>query len=78
MCLFANLIIQFFVKMNNHNTTKVLNLHSRFGALFLWGKWGGVVSRVVHFYWIIESAKKWIMECVNEHSVFSKSDFWEN
>ena len=31
----------------------------------------------VHFYWIIESAKKWIMECVNEHSVFSKSDFWE-
>ena len=31
----------------------------------------------VRFYWIIESAKKWIMECVNEHSVFSKSDFWE-
>lgn len=23
-------------------------------------------------------AKKWIMECVNEHSVFSKSDFGEN
>ncbi len=37
-CLFANLIIQFFVKMNNLNTTKVLNLHSRFGALFLWEK----------------------------------------
>ena len=32
---------------------------------------------MVHFYWIIESAKKWIMECVNEHSVFSKSDFGE-
>ena len=23
-------------------------------------------------------AKNRIMECVNEHSVFSKSDFWEN
>ena len=32
----------------------------------------------VRFYWIIESEKKWIMECVNEHSVFSKSDFGEN
>lgn len=32
----------------------------------------------LRFYWIIESAKKWIMECVNEHSVFSKSDFGEN
>ena len=39
---------------------------------------GGFVSSVVHFYWIIESAKRWIMECVNEHSVFSKSDFLEN
>ena len=42
------------------------------------GETGRVVDRVVHFYWIIESAKKWIMECVNEHSVFSKRDFWEN
>lgn len=33
--MFANLIIQFFVKMNNQNILKVLNLHSRFGALFL-------------------------------------------
>ena len=41
-CLFANLIIQFFVKMNNPNTLKVLNLHSRFGALFLWGNRGFV------------------------------------
>lgn len=40
------------------------------------GEKSGVVGKVVHYYWIIESAKKWIMECVNEHSVFSKSDFW--
>lgn len=42
------------------------------------GEKSGVVGKVVHYYWIIESAKKWIMECVNEHSVFSKSDFGEN
>ena len=41
------------------------------------GEKSGVVGKVVHYYWIIESAKKWIMECVNEHSVFSKSDFGE-
>ena len=33
--MFANRIIQFFVKANNLNTLKVLNLYSRFGALFL-------------------------------------------
>lgn len=32
------------------------------------GEKSGVVGKVVHYYWIIESAKKWIMECVNEHS----------
>ena len=31
------------------------------------GEKSGVVGKVVHYYWIIESAKKWIMECVNEH-----------
>ena len=31
------------------------------------GEKRGVVGKVVHYYWIIESAKKWIMECVNEH-----------
>lgn len=76
--MFANLIIQFFVKMNNQNILKVLNLHSRFGALFLWEKRDVLWANIVRFYWIIESAKKWIMECVNEHSVFSKSDFGEN
>ena len=30
------------------------------------GEKSGVVGKVVHYYWIIESAKKWIMECVNE------------
>ena len=32
------------------------------------GEKSGVVGKVVHYYWIIESAKKWIMECVNEQS----------
>ena len=34
------------------------------------GEKSGVVGKVVHYYWIIESAKKWIMECVNEHELF--------
>ena len=37
------------------------------------GEKSGVVGKVVHYYWIIESAKKWIMECVNEHKNFLKS-----
>ena len=39
------------------------------------GEKSGVVGKVVHYYWIIESAKKWIMECVNEHSFFLKVIF---
>ena len=35
------------------------------------GEKSGVVGKVVHYYWIIESAKKWIMECVNEQ-IFRK------
>ena len=36
------------------------------------GEKSGVVGKVVHYYWIIESAKKWIMECVNEQAVVYK------
>ena len=39
------------------------------------GEKSGVVGKVVHYYWIIESAKKWIMECVNEHEVSCKAPF---
>ena len=73
--MFANLIIQFFVKMNNLYTLRfwiyIVGSEPYFcgGIDVLW-------ANKVHFYWIIESAKKRIMECVNEHSVFSKSDFW--
>ena len=34
-CLSAHFIIQFFAKINDLNINKVLNLHSRFGALFV-------------------------------------------
>ena len=36
------------------------------------GEKSGVVGKVVHYYWIIESAKKWIMECVNEQKISGK------
>ena len=39
---------------------------------------GGKIQIRTIYHLLIESAKKWIMECVNEHSVFSKSDFGEN
>ena len=37
------------------------------------GEKSGVVGKVVHYYWIIESAKKWIMECVNEQKKIAGS-----
>ena len=40
------------------------------------GEKSGVVGKVVHYYWIIESAKKWIMECVNEHERSKKSSIY--
>ena len=39
------------------------------------GEKSGVVGKVVHYYWIIESAKKWIMECVNEQLKLSCKAF---
>ena len=39
------------------------------------GEKSGVVGKVVHYYWIIESAKKWIMECVNEQSRVKKVQY---
>ena len=39
------------------------------------GEKSGVVGKVVHYYWIIESAKKWIMECVNEHHTIIKTKY---
>ena len=41
------------------------------------GEKSGVVGKVVHYYWIIESAKKWIMECVNEHIRSNKSSVYD-
>lgn len=40
------------------------------------GEKSGVVGKVVHYYWIIESAKKWIMECVNEHELLKKASVY--
>jgi len=40
------------------------------------GEKSGVVGKVVHYYWIIESAKKWIMECVNEQVGAKKSGIY--
>ena len=40
------------------------------------GEKSGVVGKVVHYYWIIESAKKWIMECVNEQLVFVRKPYY--
>ena len=40
------------------------------------GEKSGVVGKVVHYYWIIESAKKWIMECVNEQNGARKSSVY--
>ena len=37
------------------------------------GEKSGGVGKVVHYYWIIESAKKWIMECVDEQELGQKS-----
>ena len=37
------------------------------------GEKSGVVGKVVHYYWIIESAKKWIIECVNEQKLSCKA-----
>ena len=39
------------------------------------GEKSGVVGKVVHYYWIIESAKKWIMECVNEQMLITTPDY---
>ena len=39
------------------------------------GEKSGVVGKVVHYYWIIESAKKWIMECVNEHHTTKRNQY---
>ena len=39
------------------------------------GEKSGVVGKVVHYYWIIESAKKWIMECVNEHHTITRNQY---
>ena len=64
-CLFANLIIQFFVKMNNLYTLRFW-IYIVGSEPFFVGEKSGVVGKVVYYYWIIESAKKWIMECVNE------------
>ena len=40
------------------------------------GEKSGVVGKVVHYYWIIESAKKWKMECVNENERSKKSSIY--
>ena len=38
------------------------------------GEKSGVVGKVVHYYWIIESTKKWIMECVNEQYQYFRAN----